>query len=57
MLKEEIKAEFEELNDTLVQAIIDSCKELVCKGVPMYDWDRETVAQNLDKVLDDWYCL
>ena len=54
MTKEEIKVEFEELNDTLVEAIIDSCKELVCKGIPLYDWSREAVAENLDKVLNDW---
>ena len=55
-IKEQIKQEIEELDDDIVCAIIDSCKELYCDGIPLFNWDRETMMQRLDKVMKDWDC-
>jgi hypothetical protein len=54
MTKEEIREELEYIDDSIVSAIIECCKELFCDGVPLYDWDRDTALQRFDKALADW---
>lgn len=54
MVKDEIREEIEDLDDDVVSAIIECCKELYCDGVPLYNWDRDMVLSRFDKALADW---
>lgn len=54
MSKAEIKEELEFMDSSIVEAIIDCCKELYCEGVPLHEWDYDSVMGVFDKVTQDW---
>ena len=53
MKQEEIKEAIEDLDDEVLLTIIDCCKELCIKGVGMFLWDRDSIMDVLDKVLEE----
>jgi len=53
MTKEEIREEIEYLDDDVVYTIIECCKELYSKGVQLFNWDKYTMMELLDKILED----
>ena len=53
MTKEKIKEAIEDIDDEVLLTIIDCCKELHIKGVHMCFWDRDSIEDVLDKVLEE----
>lgn len=54
MTKKELKEEFNYIDSTIINVVIECCKELYCEGVPLYDWDYDTVMKHFDKATQDW---
>lgn len=54
MSKTEIKKELEFMDSSIVEAVIECCKELFCNGVPLYEWDYNSVMGVFDKATQDW---
>ena len=54
MSKAEIKNELEFMDSSIVEAVIECCKELYCNGVPLYEWDYNSVMGVFDKATQDW---
>ena len=54
MTKQEIREELKYIDDDVVNAVIECCKELLCEGVPPCEWDRDAVLNHFDKALADW---
>lgn len=53
MNKEEIKEAIEDLDEEVLLTIIECCKELNIKGMQMCFWDRHSIEDVLDKVLEE----
>ena len=53
MDKEYIKNEIEEMDEDVLLSIIECCKQLVIKGVPMHKWDADSVLDVFDEVIED----
>ena len=53
MDKEYIKNEIEEMDEDVLLSIIEYCRELAVKGVPMRKWDEESVLDVFDEVIED----
>ena len=56
MTREEInetKQAIEDLDDLVLDVIIQCCKELYCQGMQMCFWDRYSVMDVIDKVLEE----
>lgn len=54
MTQEEIKEAIEDLDEEVLLTIIDCCKELYIKGMEMCFWDRYSIEDVLDKVLEEY---
>jgi hypothetical protein len=54
MNKAEIKNELEFIDSSIVEVVIECCKELYCNSVPLYEWDYNSVMGVFDKVIQDW---
>ena len=54
MSKEEIKEELEYIDSGIIEAVIECCKQLFCDGVPLYDWNYDSVMKIFDKATQDW---
>ena len=50
MTKDEIKESIDDIDDEVLLTIIDCVKELVCKGIGMYAWDRDAIMDEFDNV-------
>lgn len=53
MKQEEIKEAIEGLDEEVLLTIIECCKELNIKGMQMCFWDRYSIEDVLDKVLEE----
>ena len=49
--KEKIRDDLEHLDDGIMSAVIECCKELFCDVVFLHKWDKDTVLEYLDKAL------
>ena len=54
MSKAEIKEELEFMDSSIVEVVIECCKHLCCKGVPLDRWDYDSVMEMFDKATQDW---
>ena len=54
MSKAEIKEELECMDSSIVESIIECCKVLYCNGVPLHEWDCDSVMKVFDKATQDW---
>ena len=54
MSKAEIKNELEFMDSSIIESLIECCKELYCNGVPLYEWDYNSVMEVFDKATQDW---
>lgn len=54
MNRAEIKEELECMDSSIVESIIECCKVLYCNGVPLYEWDYNSVMKVFDKATQDW---
>ena len=54
MSKEEIREELEFMDSSIVEAIIDCCKELYCEGIPLYEWSYNLAMERFDNATRDW---
>lgn len=52
MTKEEIKEAIEDIDEEVFLTIIECCKELNIKGMQMCFWDRDSIEDVLDTVLE-----
>jgi hypothetical protein len=48
----EIKEEIEEMDEEVLYTIIQCCKELYCDGIPLFNWNRETLLERFDKAIE-----
>ena len=53
MDKEYIKNEIEEMDEVVLLSIIECCRELAVKGVPMHKWDADNILDVFDEVIED----
>ena len=53
MVKEYIMNEIEEMDEDVLLSIIECCKQLAINGVPLYDWDVDSVLDVFDEVIED----
>lgn len=53
MTQEEIKEAIECLDEEVFLTIIECCKELNIKGMQMCFWDRDSIEDVLNKVLEE----
>ena len=53
MDKEYVKNEIEEMDEDVLLSIIECCKQLAINGVPLYDWDADSVLDVFDDVIED----
>jgi len=53
MTQEEIKEAIEDLDEQVLLTIIECCKELNIKGMQMCFWDRYSLMDVIDKVLEE----
>lgn len=54
MSKAEIKEELECMDSSIVEAIIECCKQLYCDGVHLYEWDYNSAMERFDKATQYW---
>lgn len=54
MNKEEIREKLECMDSSIVESIIECCKELYLNGAPLYEWDYDSVMEVFDKATQDW---
>ena len=54
MDKEYILNEIEEMDEDVLSSIIECCKQLAINGVPLYDWDADSVLDVFDEVIDGY---
>ena len=52
MNAQEIREEIEEMDEELLDTIVQCCKELYCDGIPLYNWNRETLLERFDKAIE-----
>lgn len=52
--KENLRVEIKNLDDSIINAIIECCKEILLNGVPLHEWDKDTVLVYLDKALEQY---
>ena len=53
MTREEIKEAIENLDEEVLLTIIECCKQLNIKSMQMCFWDRDSIEDVLDKVLEE----
>ena len=53
MVKEYIRNEIEHMDDIVLLSIIECCKKLVINGVPLYEWDADSVLDVFDEAIED----
>lgn len=54
MSKTAIKEELECMDSSIVESIIECCKELYCDGIPLYEWNYDSAMDRFDKATRDW---
>lgn len=54
MSKAKIKEELELMDSSTIEAVIECCKQLFCDGIPLYDWNYDSVMEIFDKATGDW---
>ena len=52
MDKEYVRDEIEEMDEDVLLSIIECCKQLAIDGVPLYEWDADSVLDVLDEVIE-----
>ena len=52
-VKEYIRNEIEHMDDIVLLSIIACCRELAIDGVPLYEWDADSVLDVFDEVIED----
>ena len=53
MDKEYVRNEIECMDEDVLLSIIECCKQLAINGVPLYDWDADSVLDVFDEVIED----
>ena len=53
MDKEYIMNEIEDMDEDALLSIIECCKQLAIDGVPLYEWDADSVLDVFDEVIED----
>ena len=53
MDKEYIMNEIEDMDEDVLLSIIECCKQLAINGVPLYEWDVDSVLDVFDEVIED----
>ena len=53
MDKEYVMDEIEEMDEDVLLSIIECCKQLAINGVPLYDWDADSVLDVFNEVIED----
>ena len=53
MDKEYVMDEIEEMDEDVLLSIIECCKQLAINGVPLYDWDADSVLVVFNEVIED----
>ena len=53
MDKEYVRDEIECMDEDVLLSIIECCKQLAINGVPLYDWDADSVLDVFDEVIED----
>ena len=53
MDKECVRDGIERMDDDVRLSIIECCKQLAINGVPLYDWDADSVLDVFDDVIED----
>ena len=54
MDKDYIMNEIEEMDEDVLLSIIECCKQLAINGVPLYDWDADSVLDVFDEAIDGY---
>ena len=52
MDKEYIKNEIEEMDEDVLLSIIECCKQLAINGVPLYEWDCDSILDVFDEAVE-----
>ena len=52
MDKEYVRKEIERMDDIVLLSIIECCKKLAINGVPMYEWDNDSLLDVFDEAIE-----
>ena len=54
MDKEYVRDEIECMDEDVLLSIIECCKQLAINGVPLYEWDCDSILDVFDDAIECW---